>query len=65
MVRALNLTRWPLEPEDAEELCDIRAALERAGTPIGPDDILIAAQARRRSAVLITANDGEFARRPV
>jgi predicted nucleic acid-binding protein len=27
-----------------------RAALERAGTPIGPYDLLIAAQVRRRSA---------------
>jgi len=65
MVRALDVPPSPLAPEDAEELGDIRAALERAGTPIGPDDILIAAQARRRSAVLITANDREFARRPV
>jgi len=60
MVRALDLTPSPLEPEDAEELGDIRAALERPGTPIGADDILIAAQARRRSAVLITANDREL-----
>jgi tRNA(fMet)-specific endonuclease VapC len=38
--------------------------LERAGTPIGPYDILIAAQARRRGAVLVTANRREFARVP-
>lgn len=61
---ALDLMLWPFEPEDAEEAGDIRAALERAGTPIGPYDILIAAQARRRSAVLITANEREFARVP-
>ena len=61
---ALDVTLWPFEPEDAEEAGDIRAALERAGTPIGPYDILIAAQARRRSAVLITANESEFARVP-
>jgi hypothetical protein len=34
------------------------------GTPIGPYDLLIAGQARRRSAVLVTANTGEFARVP-
>jgi tRNA(fMet)-specific endonuclease VapC len=61
---ALDVTLWPFEPEDAEEAGDIRAVLERAGTPIGPYDILIAAQARRRSAVLITANEREFARVP-
>ena len=63
-VLALDVTLWPFEPEDAEEAGDIRAALERAGTPIGPYDVLIAAQARRRSAVLITANEREFARVP-
>jgi tRNA(fMet)-specific endonuclease VapC len=52
------------EPDDAEEAGDIRAALERAGTPIGPYDVLIAGQARRRRAVLVTANLREFARVP-
>ena len=52
------------EPDDAQEAGDIRAALERAGTPIGPYDILIAAQARRRGALLVTANKSEFARVP-
>jgi tRNA(fMet)-specific endonuclease VapC len=61
---ALDLTHWPFEPEDAEEAGDIRAVLERAGTPIRPYDILIAAQARRRGATLVTANTREFARVP-
>jgi len=61
---ALDVALWPFEFGDAEEAGDIRAALGRAGTPIGPYDILIAAQARRRSAVLITANEREFARVP-
>ena len=52
----LDVSPWPFELEDAEEAGDIRAELERAGTPIGPYDILIAAQARRRSALLVTAN---------
>ncbi|MEA2754555.1 MAG: tRNA(fMet)-specific endonuclease VapC [Aliidongia sp.] len=60
----LDLTPWPFGPGDAEEAGDIRAILERAGTPIGPYDLLIAGQARRRSAVLVTANTGEFARVP-
>ena len=50
--------------EDASDAGEIRAALERAGTPIGSYDILIAAQARRRSALLVTANTGEFRRVP-
>ena len=54
----------PFETEDAEEAGQIRAGLEQAGTPIGPYDLLIAAQARRRSAVLITANLSEFSRVP-
>jgi tRNA(fMet)-specific endonuclease VapC len=52
------------EAHDAEEAGDIRAALERAATPIGPYDVLIAAQARRRGAMLVTANRREFARVP-
>lgn len=58
------VTILPFDARDAEEAGDIRAALERAGTPIGPYDILIAAQARRRGAVLVTANTREFARVP-
>lgn len=61
---SLGIAVWPFEPEDAEEGGDIRFALERAGTPIGPHDILIAAQTRRRGALLVTANTGEFARVP-
>jgi len=31
---ALDLEAWPFDPDDAEEAGEIRAALERAGTPI-------------------------------
>src|SRR5260370_14207420 len=41
-----------------------RDGAERAGTPIGPYDVLVAAQARRRDALLVTANEREFARVP-
>jgi len=61
---ALDATPWPFEPDDAEEAGDIRADIERAGAPIGPYDVLIAAQARRRGALLVTANTREFTRVP-
>jgi tRNA(fMet)-specific endonuclease VapC len=54
----------PFESADADEAGDIRAVLERSGTPIGPYDVLVAAQARRRDALLVTANGREFARVP-
>jgi tRNA(fMet)-specific endonuclease VapC len=54
----------PFEAEDAAHAGDIRAHLESKGTPIGPYDCLIAAQARRRGATLVTANGREFARVP-
>jgi tRNA(fMet)-specific endonuclease VapC len=50
--------------EDAREAADIRAFLERQGTPIGPFDCLVAAQARRRGAALVTLNRREFERVP-
>jgi tRNA(fMet)-specific endonuclease VapC len=49
---------------DAEEAGDIRAHLEKSGTPIGAYDVLIAAQARRRGAALVTGNLREFQRVP-
>jgi tRNA(fMet)-specific endonuclease VapC len=61
---ALNMSIWPFELEDAEEAGDIRSSLERAGRSIGPYDVLIAAQARRRGAILVTANSREFERVP-
>lgn len=44
------------------EYANIRADLETAGTPIGPNDLLIAAHASALGAVLVTANTNEFAR---
>ena len=40
----------PFTGEDAKTAGDLRAVLEAAGTPIGPYDLLIAAQALRRVA---------------
>ena len=42
----------------------IRAVLEAAGTPIGPNDLLIAAHALSLGATLVTDNLREFARVP-
>ena len=42
----------------------IRADLQRAGTPIGPNDYLIAATALALDATLITRNVREFERVP-
>ena len=52
----------PFDEEDAAAAGEIRGALEAAGNPIGPYDLLIAAQALRRGATLVTANASEFAR---
>ena len=54
----------PFDADDAQEAGQIRAYMKRAGTPIGPYDILIAAQVRRRRAALATLNAAEFARVP-
>lgn len=48
-------------PADAE-YGGIRAELEAAGKPIGPNDLLIAAHAYALGAVLVTANVDEFRR---
>ena len=48
-------------PADAE-YGGIRAELEAAGKPIGPNDLFIAAHAYALGAVLVTANTGEFTR---
>jgi tRNA(fMet)-specific endonuclease VapC len=52
----------PFEEGDASIAGDLRATLEIGGTPIGPYDLLIAAQALRAGATLVTANTSEFAR---
>jgi len=54
----------PFETEDSRAAGRIRAELRRAGTPIGPYDLLIAGQAVRRGMTLVTANVREFARVP-
>ncbi len=57
-----NVAVIPFDEEDAVAAGDLRATFEKTGTPIGPYDLLIAAQALRHGATLVTANVSEFAR---
>jgi len=59
-----TLNVLPLDPPADEHYADIRAALERLGTPIGSHDLFIAAHARSRGLTLVTHNIREFARVP-
>ncbi len=60
----LELEIWPLDEADTRQAGELRAGLESLGMPIGPYDLLIAAQALRRGAVLVTANRRELERIP-
>lgn len=48
----------------AEHYGDIRAKLQKRGTPIGNNDLWLAAHARSEGWVLVTHNVGEFTRVP-
>ena len=50
------------DEEDAREAGSVRAELESSGKPIGAYDVLLAGQARRRGATLVTSNAREFGR---
>ena len=54
----------PFDAPADEHYADIRADLERAGTPIGSHDLLIAAHARSLGLTLVTHNVREFSRVP-
>ena len=56
------LTVLPFDEPADQHYADIRAALERAGTPIGNHDLFIAAHARSRGMTLVTHNTREFER---
>ena len=58
------MTVLPLDTPADEHYADIRATLERSGTPIGSHDLLIAAHARSRGMTLLTRNLREFQRVP-
>lgn len=63
-VLALQFEVLGFDLQDARHAGEVRASLAAAGTPIGPCDVLIAAQARARDLVLITRNTREFERVP-
>ena len=56
------LTIAEFNSEDAVAYAQVRAKLERAGTPIGPLDTLIASQAVARKLTLVSNNEREFRR---
>jgi tRNA(fMet)-specific endonuclease VapC len=54
---------WTLfDEEDARAAGTVRAEFEAIGKPIGAYDVLLAGQARRKGATLVTSNANEFAR---
>jgi tRNA(fMet)-specific endonuclease VapC len=66
-LEALNQFLVPLDIKDFDynatiEYGKVRASLEKAGTPIGPLDTLIAAHALSLNATLVTNNEKEFNR---
>ncbi|CAG0983743.1 Ribonuclease VapC2 [Rhodocyclaceae bacterium] len=54
----------PFEADADRHYAAIRSALERKGTSIGANDMLIAAHARAVDAVCVTDNQAEFKRVP-
>lgn len=54
----------PFSGAAAVHWAEIRAALQKAGTSIGPNDVVIAATARAAGCALVTRNTAEFARVP-
>jgi tRNA(fMet)-specific endonuclease VapC len=55
---------YPFDDAAAAEYGRIRGQLAQAGTPIGPNDLMIAAIARARGLTLVTHNVREFLRVP-
>ena len=53
-----------VEPPVDHCYAELRVALERAGTPIGGNDMLIAAHALALELIVVTANEREFSRVP-
>jgi tRNA(fMet)-specific endonuclease VapC len=54
----------PFETPAEVAYAELRTQLERAGRPIGGNDLLIAAHALALDLTLVTANEGEFSRVP-
>lgn len=61
-VLAAELPPLPFDHDAAVAFGRLRSTLESQGSPIGPYDMLIAAQALSRNLVLVTDNVREFGR---
>ena len=57
-----DLVSLPFDDAVAEHYAQIRADLANSGTPIGPNDLIIAATALAHNLVLVTHNTAEFSR---
>ena len=57
-----DLDLLDFDDEDARTAGQVRATLEKSGTPIGAYDLLVAGQALRRGLTVVTANTSEFSR---
>ena len=62
ILSAINIL--PLESPADREYGKLRHYLSRNGMLIGPNDLLIAAQALCAGLIVVTANTGEFSRVP-
>jgi tRNA(fMet)-specific endonuclease VapC len=61
---AAGFSSLPFDDAAADEYGQIRAALAAAGTPIGPNELMIAAIAVANGLTLETHNTAEFRRVP-
>ncbi len=52
----------PFDDKASEKYGEVRSDLEKAGTPIGPNDLLIASIALAHNVILATHNTREFKR---
>jgi len=57
-----NVQSLPFDERDAQEAGELRNELRALGKPIGPYDLMIAAQARARNLALVSHNVREFGR---
>jgi tRNA(fMet)-specific endonuclease VapC len=64
LIDGLQFPVLEFDTDDARKAGEIRALLAAQGTPIGPYDVLIAAQAITRSLILVSHNTAEFNRVP-
>lgn len=59
-----NINVLSLDPPVDNYYAEVRTYLERQGTPIGGNDLIIAVQALASDLILVTANVREFSRVP-